>query len=218
MTRSTLGLLAFAGLLIASGTLGGCHTASQCPILQGMAGWTIPSPLPMPSENYTVIGYRDGIRFYVMKYDDTLYRSGDIMTAQGADNLKQLGIKTIITTSQDADQKSWAEAQGMKYVEIPFGWNDMTEADLHSFLAAYDANPKPVCVISRTGTIRAGIFGAWYRVRRQGWPVDKAIYEYNWQLQANVFDSIPIVNTFRSAAASAPAPAAAPAPAPAARP
>jgi len=201
MNRS-IRLLLMAGLVFAAGNLGGCHTVSQCPILQGMAGWSLPSPLPAESENYDVIGYREGIRFYVMKYDDTLYRSGDMLTEAGADALGQLGIKTIITTSQDIQQHQWATDRKMEYVEIPFGWNDMTETDLHRFLRTYESSPKPVCVISRTGAIRAGIWGAWCRVRKQGWSVGKAMNEY-YKLQANIFDSMPIVATFRSAAAKA---------------
>ena len=197
-------LLLMVGLVIAAMNLGGCHTVSQCPILQGMANWTLPSPLPAESENYDVVGYRDGIRFYVMKYDETLYRSGDMLSAAGADAMSQLGVKTIITTSQDPQQRAWAADRKIKYMEIPFGWNDMTEEDLHAFLRAYESSPKPVCVISRTGTIRAGIFGAWYRVRKQSWSVDQAINEYHWQLQANLFDAMPIVTTLRSAAAKAP--------------
>lgn len=197
-------LVLAAGLIITAVSINGCHTVSQCPILQGMANWTIPSPLPMTDTNYEVVGYQEGIRFYVMKYDDTLYRCGDIMSPQGADTLARMGVKTIITTSQDAQQRQWAAERQMKYVEIPFGWNDMREEDLHTFLSTYESSPKPVCIISRTGTIRAGIWGAWYRVRKQGWTVEAALNEYHWKLQANVFDAMPIVMTFKNAAAKAP--------------
>ncbi len=190
-----------SGLIIAASALGGCHTVSQCPILQGMANWTIPSPLPMESDNYDVVGYRKGIRFYVTKYNDNLYRSGDIMSAQGADTLKELGVKTIITTSQDPTQRGMAGERGMAYIEIPFGWNDMTSADLRQFIEAVEANPGPVCVISRTGTLRAGIMLAYYRVVKEGWTVNKALDEY-YRLQANIFDAVPLVQTMKRTVAA----------------
>jgi len=58
-----------------------------------MANWTIPPPLPPESDSYDVVGYRDGIRFYVVMYNANLYRSGDIRSARGADALKELGVK-----------------------------------------------------------------------------------------------------------------------------
>jgi len=190
-----------AGLVIAASGPGGCHTVSQCPILQGMANWTIPAPLPPESDSYDVIGYREGIRFYVVRYNANLYRSGDIRSAQGADALKELGIKAIITTSTDVSQRGLAGERGMGYVEIPFGWNDMTSSDLRQFMQAVDANSGPICVISRTGALRAGIMLAYYRVKKEGWTVKKALKEY-YRLQANIFDSVPLVQTMKNTVAA----------------
>lgn len=190
-----------AGLVITAASLVGCHTVSQCPILQGMANWTIPSPLPLEGDTYDVVGYREGIRFHVVKYNDNIYRSGDIRSAKGADALKELGIKTIITTSKDAAQRDLAAERGMAYVEIPFGWNDMTSSDLHQFMQAVEANPGPICVISRTGTLRAGVMLAYYRVKKEGWTVDKALKEY-YALQANFFDGIHLVQTMKNTVAA----------------
>jgi protein tyrosine phosphatase (PTP) superfamily phosphohydrolase (DUF442 family) len=193
-----------AGMVVVTLSLAGCHTLWQCPILQGLSNWTIPSPLPPGGDTYTVVGFRDGIRFYIVKYNDNIYRSGDMLAAQGADALKQLGIKTIITTSSDEKQRSWATQRGMGYVEIPFGWNDMTSSDLQQFIQAVDANPGPICAISRTGTLRAGILVAYYRVKKEGWTVDKALDEY-YRLAANFWDSIPMVETMKNTVAAAPA-------------
>ncbi len=195
-----------AGLVVVALSLAGCHTVWQCPILQGMANWTIPSPLPPGGDTYTVVGYRDGIRFYVIKCNDKLYRSGDMLTAQGADALKALGIKTVITTSSDAQQRAWATERGMGYVEIPFEWNNITSADLQQFLAAVDAHPGPVCAISRTGTLRAGILVAYYRVRKEGWTVDKALHEY-YRLAANFWDAVLMVETLKETVAATQPPA-----------
>jgi protein tyrosine phosphatase (PTP) superfamily phosphohydrolase (DUF442 family) len=185
-----------AALAIAATSLAGCHTPHQCPILQGMSGWNIPSPLPPSGDTYKVIGYRDGIRFYVVQYNDKLYRAGDIRSAKGAEALKQLGIKTVITATPDDLQRSLAKQYDLKFVEIPFGWSDMTAGHLQQFLQAVDAGPSPICVCSRTGTLRAGILLAHYRVHREGWTVDKAIKEY-YRLDANYWDSKHMVKVLK---------------------
>jgi len=175
---------------------GGCHDVHQCPILQGITGWRIPAPLPPEGRTYTVVGKREGIRFFIIKYTNNLYRAGDIRSAKGAEALKQLGIKTIIATTTSNKQRTMAKDYGLKLVEIPFGWSDMSGGDLREFLRAVDAGPEPVCVISRTGTLRAGILLAHYRVHRQGWTVDEALNEY-YRLEANYFDAVTLVKVLK---------------------
>ncbi|OQA01341.1 MAG: hypothetical protein BWY71_00414 [Planctomycetes bacterium ADurb.Bin412] len=193
-TRVYLGIWA-AGLVIAAGA-GGCHKVHQCPYLQGITGWNIPSPLPPEGQTYKVVGYREGIRFYVIEYNEKMYRAGDIRSAKGAEALQQLGIKTVISASPNKNQRAWAEQCGMKFVEIPFGWYDMTSEDLHKFLQVVDASPKPICVCSRSGMLRAGILLAHYRIHREGWDVEAALEEY-YKLDANYGESKKLVKVLR---------------------
>lgn len=193
--RVHIGILA-AGIAIVVVSMAGCHTVHQCPILQGMSGWSIPSPLPPAGDTYTVVGKREGIRFYVVQYNDKLFRAGDIRSAKGAEALQQLGIKTVITATPDDKQRAWAGQYGMKFVEIPFGWSNMTAEHLKQFLQAVDAGPAPICVCSRSGTLRAGILLAHYRIHREGWDVDKAIKEY-YRLDANYWDSKHLVKILK---------------------
>ena len=186
-------------ILLAS--VAGCHKPHQCPILQGISGWSIPAPLPPKGGTYTIVGKREGIRFYIVKYTDQLYRAGDIRSAKGAEALKQLGIKTIISTTTSETQRSLAKKYGMKLVEIPFGWSNMNAGHLRQFLQAVAASPKPICVISRTGTLRAGIMLAHYRVHRQGWSVDEALNEY-YRLDANYWDAVDLVKVLKENAPS----------------
>ena len=194
---AALAALALAGLAM---TAAGCHTPSQCPILQGLTGGRIPAPLPKEGDSYKVIGYRDGIRFYVIQYNDRLYRGGDILSRAGMDAVKALGIKTIISVTPTDEERAWAKECGLKYVEIPFGWYDMTREHLDKFLAAADAGPAPILVKCFGGDLRAGILAAHWRIHREGWTAQRALDEY-FRLDANTWDSVNLVEVLKANAA-----------------
>ena len=183
-------LLALAAITI------GCDTPSQCPYLQTLTGGNTPAPLPQESSTYKVVGYRDGIRFYVVQYNDRLYRGGDIRSRAGMDALKNLGIKTIISVTPRDEERAWAKEYDMKYVEIPFGWFDMKKEHLDRFLAAADAGPAPIFVKCFGGDLRAGILAAHWRIHRENWTVDRALEEY-FRLDANTWDSMSLVDALK---------------------
>jgi protein tyrosine phosphatase (PTP) superfamily phosphohydrolase (DUF442 family) len=187
-------LALLAGL---SATSVACHTPHQCPYLQTITGGGIPAPLPPEGATYKVVGYREGIRFYVIQYNDRLYRGGDILSRQGMDALKALGIKTIISVTPRDEERAWAREYGMKYVEIPFGWFDLKKEQLDQFLAAADAGPPPIFVKCFTGDLRTGILAAHWRIHREGWTFEKAIEEYR-QLDANYWDSLILVDVLKA--------------------
>jgi protein tyrosine phosphatase (PTP) superfamily phosphohydrolase (DUF442 family) len=169
-----------------------------------MTGGNIPAPLPRAGDTYTVTGYEPGIRFYVLKYDNGLYRGGDIRSRDGFESLKKLGIKTIIATDPTDDERTLAKEYGMKYVEIPFGLYDLNKADLDMFLAAVQQGPAPIYVKSFGGDLQAAILVAHYRIHREGWSVDKALDEF-YRLDANFWDSLGLVQVLKDNATTAPA-------------
>jgi len=189
-----------AAMIALAMTAAGCHTPSQCPYLQTLTGGNIPAPLPQPGDTYKVVGYRDGIRFYVVQYNDRLYRGGDIRSQAGMEALKALGIKTIISVTPTDQERAWAKDYGMKYVEIPFGWFDMKKEHLDKFLAAADAGPAPIFVKCFGGDLRAGILAAHWRIHRENWPVQKALDEY-FRLDANTWDAMILVDVLKANAA-----------------
>ena len=191
-----LAAMTLAALVSLAATAVGCHAPSQSPLLQELTGGYIPAPLPEAGDSYKVIGYKPGIRFYVVQYNDKLYRGGDILTYQGMDALKALGVKTIVAVTPRAEEREWAKEYGMKYVEIPFGWYDMKKEDLDKFLATVDAGPRPVYVHCLGGDLRAGILAAHYRVHRESWSVEKALDEY-YRLDASYLDSVDLVKKLR---------------------
>ena len=202
---------ALAALVFIAALPAGCHTVSQCPILQGMNNWMLPAPNPRPGESYQVLGKREGLRpFPVIRYNDKIYRGPTILSGQGAEALRQLGVKTVISTTPSDTTRALAKEFGFQLVEIPFGWSDMTRADLASFLTAMDSRPAPVYIESRSGSIRAGILAAHYRVHREGWTVDRAMKEF-YRLDANYFDSAHVASVLRASAPAGGASASAPA-------
>jgi protein tyrosine phosphatase (PTP) superfamily phosphohydrolase (DUF442 family) len=196
MASRLLAATALAALVSLAATSLGCHAPSQSPLLQELTGGHIPAPLPASGDSYKVIGYKPGIRFYVVQYNDKLYRGGDILTKQGMDALKALGVKTIVAVTPHAEEREWAKEYEMKYVEIPFGWYDMKKADLDKFIATMDSGPTPVYVHCLGGDLRAGILAADYRIYRESWSVEKALDEY-YRLDASRLDAMDLVKKLR---------------------
>lgn len=232
MTRTTNGLLwAILPLVSILATMAtGCHTAYQCPILQPMTMGTIPAPLP-PAPNdasdsgsgqahrayvggtpagpapegdaYKVVGYKPGLRFYVVQYNASLYRGGDILSAEGAQSLRSLGIKTIVSVTPNDRERALAKEYNFKLVEIPFGLGNLNKSDLDRFLSAVDSSPAPVYVHCFGGDLQAGILLAHYRIHKEGWSYRRALNEYR-RLDANYWDSIAMLKVLEDNAQAAP--------------
>jgi protein tyrosine phosphatase (PTP) superfamily phosphohydrolase (DUF442 family) len=217
-------VLLFAAMMLLFTATTGCHTAYQCPILQPMSGGTIPAPLP-PAPNdpndkgsgesqrfyvggivthpapegdaYKVVGYREGIRFYIVQYNEKLYRGGDILNRNGAKALKGLGIKTIISVTPDNKERALAKEFGFKLVEIPFGLNDLNKKHLDRFLEAAEKSPGPIYVHCFSGDLRAAALLAHWRMHKEGWSYQRAEHEY-LRLDANIFDSGMLLNALKT--------------------
>ncbi len=221
MTIARTALWALGPALVYSAAiLGGCHTPSQCLVMQGAAFGRLPPPLPPepgsagiapgqlylggtfpapPPEGdaYTVTGYRPGIRYYVIQYTPNLYRGGDILSRKGAQSLRDLGIKTLISVDPSDKERALAREFGFHLVEIPFTPVDLTRARLDEFLAAVDNNPGPIYVHCFGGDLRAGILLAHYRIHKQGWTFRRAYTEYR-RLDANLWDSALLVAVLKA--------------------
>jgi len=115
------------------------------------------------------------------RVDAALYR-GAQPEGRDYDDLKKLGIKTIVNlTSDDADpnEKASAEGVGMAYVQIPMTTHTVpTSAQLAQFLSIVnDPASQPVYVHCVGGRHRTGVMTAAYRMTREGWSGDQAFKE-----------------------------------------
>ena len=115
------------------------------------------------------------------KVNDRLYR-GAQPDALGINNLKKLGIKTILdlrTTNEVwAVEAAAARANGITYTNLPMkGYGRPTPEQVMQALAIIETLPAPVFVHCRHGCDRTGTIIACYRIRREQWSGEQALQE-----------------------------------------
>ena len=118
------------------------------------------------------------------KINDGLYR-GAQPNEQGLEELKKLGITTIVDLrAEDRGKSEWerqqAEKLGMKFVHIPIaGFAAPTNEEVVQFLSLVRDPQQKIFVHCLLGEDRTGVFVATYRMSMQKWPVAQAIREMN---------------------------------------
>ena len=114
------------------------------------------------------------------KVDDNYYR-GSQPSANQFEDLKRLGIKTVIDLRQDRVEQAseWARAAGLEYVNIPLTTKRAaTEDQTVAFLKLVNDPAKwPVFVHCKGGRHRTGQMTAIYRITHDGWTADQAYQE-----------------------------------------
>src|ERR1700720_1268565 len=118
------------------------------------------------------------------KINDGLYR-GAQPNAQGLEELKKLGITTIVDLrAEDRGKSEWerqqAEKLDMKFVHIPIaGFAAPTNEEVVQFLSLVRDPQQKIFVHCLLGEDRTGVFVATYRMSVQKWPVAQAMREMN---------------------------------------
>ena len=111
------------------------------------------------------------------KVSDTLYR-GAQPTKEGFENLKKLGIKTVVNLRDHHSDEALLQRVGLHYVSIPMDTLDIKTQTVVDFLrVAVDPNAAPVFVHCQHGADRTGTMVAAYRMVVQDWNQDRAIRE-----------------------------------------
>ena len=114
------------------------------------------------------------------KVNDNYYR-GSQPDASQFEDLKRLGIKTVIDLRKDRVEEAskWARAAGLEYVNIPLTTKRAaTEEQTAEFLKLVNDPAKlPVYVHCKGGRHRAGQMTAIYRITNDGWTADQAYQE-----------------------------------------
>jgi protein tyrosine phosphatase (PTP) superfamily phosphohydrolase (DUF442 family) len=106
-----------------------------------------------------------------------LYR-GDQPTPQGMQNLKKLGLKTIINLRSLHSDRDETIAAGFAYEPISMKpWNPEEEDVVRFLKIATDPKRTPVLVHCKHGADRTGTMIAVYRIAVQGWSKNEAIRE-----------------------------------------
>jgi len=111
------------------------------------------------------------------KVSDDLYR-GAQPTAEGVEQLRGLGVKTIINLRDGDTDKGLSIPPGMAYELIPMTAWHPKDPDVVQFLRVVsDESRLPAFVHCRRGADRTGMMVAIYRVAIQGWDKEQAIAE-----------------------------------------
>jgi hypothetical protein len=135
--------------------------------------------LPPAAGDYTVLGVRDGIKSWAVKYDNTLLRGGEFFDDTAAKALAEWGVKTVISVTPNDKERAFCAQNGFILVEIPFTKKEgPSEADLRRFLDTVKNGKAPFYVHCVGGTHRGGILGLAYRVHHLDWPVERAVIEF----------------------------------------
>jgi len=153
-----------------------------------MPGCQHPAVIPLGTDNKTRVASapdastwaqpveRPGLpNFY--KVSDDLYR-GAQPTAEGVEQLKALGIKTIINLRSSDTDKNLSIPSGIAYETIPMTAWRVDDAEVVRFLQIVgDRSRLPAFVHCRRGADRTGLMVAIYRVAIQSWDKEQAIAE-----------------------------------------
>jgi uncharacterized protein (TIGR01244 family) len=113
----------------------------------------------------------------LFKVCDNLYR-GAQPTTEGLQELKKLGIRTVIDLREsDGNQAKMAEL-GLTYEHIPMTALRVKDDHVVQFLRiAAASDHAPMFVHCKRGADRTGLMCAMYRIAFQGWTRDQAIAE-----------------------------------------
>lgn len=121
------------------------------------------------------------------KVDTNIYR-GASPRQHGIEELKKLGIKTIVNLERELfeeepgevrKERQWAEKAGIKFIHVPMHPIFAPKVEDIEKALAYITNPanQPVFVHCERGSDRTGIVIAAYRIRYGGWTVEQTYEE-----------------------------------------
>lgn len=134
------------------------------------------TPPPL-SETYLVIENLQGIENYIIKYDSTLYRGGEILDVNGIKTLKKLGIKTVLSIAPSEKERQLISDNGIKFIPFSFKMNALSVDSLEYMLNKVK-NAFPVYIQCHKGMHRPGIVAAGYRIMFEKWTYEKAVLEF----------------------------------------
>jgi protein tyrosine/serine phosphatase len=114
------------------------------------------------------------------KVNENYYRGSQPSAAQFED-LKRLGVKTIVDLREDKVEQAekWARAAGLQYVNISLRPHRAATEEQSSYFLKLVNDPanQPVYVHCKGGRHRTGQMTAIYRITHDGWTADQAYQE-----------------------------------------
>ncbi len=149
--------------------------------------------LPPKDSAYSIIGYVQGLKGYVVRYSPHLYRGGDIIDEKGIVALRNHGIKTIIAVTPQQQARELAELHAIQYIDFPYEYGKLPREKLIHFLDIVKNYEKPLYIHCHGGNRRAGVLCALYRIYCKDLPFEKALIEYG-KLGGKVKEDFQLLN------------------------
>lgn len=135
--------------------------------------------LPVPSETYDVLGFFEGLKHFVVRYDSSVIRGGEFYSNMGVKSLRSLNVKTIISITPNDAERFICNLYGFKLVEIPFEKKlDLSNQDLEKLFKSLQNDHPCFYIHSIDGTHRVGALACAYRIHVLGWSSQQAIEEF----------------------------------------
>ena len=164
---AALSLLLASVLLMASGVAAGLDDEPQ---------ERTPPPSSERSPRWAVRVERPGLP-NLHRVSPKLYR-GAQPTREGLDELRRLGVRTIVSLRAFHGERDAVAAAGLGYERISFKVWHPEDEDMRRFLAVVgDPARQPVFVHCLRGSDRTGTAVAVYRMFAEGWSREEAIDE-----------------------------------------
>jgi protein tyrosine phosphatase (PTP) superfamily phosphohydrolase (DUF442 family) len=153
------------------------HTALGTALLVVGMAW----PPLLATEEATAVSAPSIVRF--RQVERALYRGGQ-PDAGAFEQLKRLGIRTVVNLRRSDAQRRTVEALGLRYVDLstgvtPFGLSGGIKDEVvrRFFEVVDDPGSGPLFLHCRRGADRTGAVIAMYRIARQGWTAEAAFEE-----------------------------------------
>ncbi len=154
--------------------------------------------LPPACEGYEVLGVRDGIKNWAIRYDGVLIRGGEFCDDKASDALTAWGVKTIVSITPTDKEREFCKRHGFALVEVPFDKKQGPGAeDIGKFLDTIKTGKGPFYVHCVGGNHRGGVLGVAYRVHILGWPYERALVEFG-RLGGDLKENHVLLETIRN--------------------
>ncbi len=133
---------------------------------------------PIKDSIYEVAGYKKGLKGCLIKYNNSLYRGGNILSAEGAKLLKQKGIRTVVSVTPDENISTLCKSFSFDEANLFYDYGVLPDSTINRFLDVLDSAEFPLYIHCFSGNQRAGLLCAVSRIYLEGWSFEKAENEY----------------------------------------
>lgn len=97
---------------------------------------------------------------------------------EGFQQLKKMGIRTVISLRDDGADDDWAAGTKLKLVRVPMGFDKIDDASIAQVLALLRKKEEgPFLIHCQMGADRTGMIMALWRITEQGWSREDALAE-----------------------------------------